>query len=247
VRAVNLIPVDRRVGAGPGLGRSQGGAYALLVLVAVLALLVFVYGKAAHDVTSDNSQTAKLTTEAEQVKSDAGALARYNGLISQSEARTTAAETLIASRFDWAHALHEVGRVLPSGVSIASLAGTMTAGSASPAPAGSGSGSSSSTVSSATPPGSLPTIILTGCGTGQTKVAEMLSRLRLIDGVKEATLSSSTASGTSGGGGGSCPSPNATFSVTVNFEPLPASTSVSSAATNVSNPASSAGSTESSK
>lgn len=245
MRAVNLIPVDRRVGAGPGLGRSQGGAYTLLVLVAVLALLVFVYGKAAHDVTSDNSQTAKLTSEAEQVKSDAGALARYNGLIAQSEARTAAAETLISSRFDWAHALHEVGRVLPSGVSIGSLAGTMTAGAATPAPAA--AGSSSSTVSSATPPGSLPTIILSGCGTGQTKVAEVLTRLRLIDGVKEATLASSTASGTSGSGATSCPGPNATFSVTVSFEPLPASTSVSTDATNVSNPASPAGSTESSK
>ena len=33
VRAVNLIPVDRRVGAGVGLGRSMGGAYALLGIV----------------------------------------------------------------------------------------------------------------------------------------------------------------------------------------------------------------------
>ncbi len=105
MRAVNLIPVDRRVGAGVGLGRSQGGAYAVIGIVILLALMVFLYGKASHQVTSDKSQTAKVTTEAEQAKSDAGALARFNGLISESEARTTAAETLIDTRFDWAHTL----------------------------------------------------------------------------------------------------------------------------------------------
>ena len=59
MRAVNLIPVDRRVGAGVGLGRSQGGAYALLGIVVLLALLVFLYGKATHQVSSDKAQAAK--------------------------------------------------------------------------------------------------------------------------------------------------------------------------------------------
>ena len=125
MRAVNLIPVDRRVGAGVGLGRSKGGAYALLGIVVLLALMVFLYGKASHQVTSDNSQTAKVTTEAEQAKSDAGALARFNGLISESEARTTAAETLVDTRFDWAHTLHELGRVLPKQISLSALTGTI--------------------------------------------------------------------------------------------------------------------------
>lgn len=251
MKAVNLIPVERRVGAGVGLGRSQGGAYVVIALVGLFALLLFVYGKASHDVTSDNAQTAKLTTEAEQARSDAGALARYNGLIAQSEARSAAAVELMDSRFDWAHALHEVGRVLPSQVSISSLNGTVTGTEASKkaaAPSSSSSGSSSSTtstaaaapVTSATPAGSVPTVVLSGCATSQTVVAETLQRMRLIDGVKEAELASSTASTSSGSGSTTCPSPNATFDVTVTFEPLPAG--VPAGTTNVSNPATPAGS-----
>jgi len=254
VKAVNLIPVERRVGAGVGMGRSQGGAYAVIALVGVLALLVFLYGKASHDISSDNSQAAKLTAEAERERSDAGALARYNGLIAASEARTVAAESLIESRFDWAHTLHEVGRVLPVKVSVASLTGTVATtteaskkASSSAAPstsASSGTSSSSATtaassVTSATPPGSVPTVTLTGCASTQSVVAQMLQRMRLIDGVKEATLTSSVSSATNGGGGSTtCPAPSPTFDVTVVFEPLPAS--IPSSATNVSNPASSA-------
>jgi Tfp pilus assembly protein PilN len=260
VKAVNLIPVERRVGASVGLGRSQGGAYAVIALVGLLALLVFVYGKASHQVTSDNAQAAKLTTEAEQVRSDAGALARYNGLIVQSEARTAAAEGLMDSRFDWAHALHEVGRVLPSQVSIATLNGTVGAAEASKkaAPSSSSSSGSSSSgtsssastsVTSATPPGSVPTVVVTGCATSQTVVAEMLQRLRLIEGVKEATLTSSVSAAGSNSGSTTCPSPNPTFTANVTFEPLPAT--IPSSTTNVSNPATpagaSAGSTGSSK
>ena len=249
MKAVNLIPVERRVGAGVGLGRSQGGAYAVIGLVGVLALLVFVYGKANHEISSDNSQAAKVTTEAEQARSDAGALARYNGLIAQSEARTTAAESLMNARFDWAHALHELSRVLPSGVSIASIDGTIAeteaskkaaAPSSSSGSSSSGSASASSAVTSATPPGTVPTVILTGCANSQTVVAETLQRTRLIEGVKEATLTSSvSATGSGSSGSTSCPSPNPTFTVNVTFEPLPAS--IPSSATNVSNPATPAG------
>lgn len=253
MKAVNLIPVERRVGAGVGLGRSQGGAYAVIGIVGVLALLVFVYGKANHEISSDNSQAAKVTTEAEQARSDAGALARYNGLIAQSEARTTAAESLMNARFDWAHALHELSRVLPSGVSIASLDGSIaftetskkaapssSSGSSTSGSSTTGSASGSSAVTSATPPGAVPTVILTGCANSQTVVAETLQRTRLIEGVKEATLTSSvSATGSSSSGSTSCPSPNPTFTVNVTFEPLPAS--IPSSATNVSNPATPAG------
>jgi len=254
VKAVNLIPVERRVGAGVGLGRSQGGAYAVIALVGVLALLLFVYGKASHQVTSDNSQAARLTTEAERARSDAGALARYNTLIAQSEARTAAAEGLMDQRFDWAHALHELGRVLPKQVSISSLSGTIAgaeagkkAASSSPSTSGTGSSgsapsgsapSAASSVTSATPAGTVPTVTLAGCATSQTVVAEMLQRMRLIAGVKEATLTSSVAA-TASGGSTTCPAPNPTFSVDVSFEPLPAS--IPSSTTNVSNPATPAG------
>ncbi len=124
------------------------------------------------------------------------------------EQRVQAVSQLVDSRFDWAHAFHELGRVLPRDVSLASLSGTI--GSTTGAAGGAGKSSSatsaaastSATVASATPPGSVPTFTLSGCATSQTEVALTLDRLRLIDGVSEVTLQSSTKT-TGGGSGGS--------------------------------------------
>ena len=233
MRAVNLIPPERRTGASVGLGRSQGGAYAVLGSVAVLAVLVFVYGSARHQVKDRKAEAAKLSAEAQQVQTNAGALSRYNGLIAQSNARTVAVEQLMDSRFDWAHAIHELGRVLPKQVSIASLTGTVGGEQGTQATPEEGS------VASATPPGSVPTFTLTGCAGSQEVVAQLLERLRLIEGVKEATLGSSVASSSgSSGGSGTCPGTDPTFSVTITFEPLPATTPKTTA--NVSDTAASA-------
>jgi Tfp pilus assembly protein PilN len=219
VRAINLIPAERRTGGSVGLGRSGGGAYVLLGLVAVLALLVFLYSSASRQVKSRNAQAAKITAEAERAQSYAGQLSRYNGLIAESQARTRTVEELMDQRFDWAHAFHELGRVLPKQVSIASLTGTIGAEQGA-----SGKAASTEGGGSATPAGSVPTFTLTGCAGSQTVVAEMLERVRLIDGVKEATLGSSETStngSSSGPGTGACPKSAPTFNATITFEPLP--------------------------
>ncbi len=53
-------------------------------------------------------------------------------------------------------------------------------------------------MSSATPAGSVPTFTLAGCATSQAMVALTLTRLRLIDGVSEVTLQSSTQAAKTG-------------------------------------------------
>lgn len=130
--------------------------------------------------------------------------------------------------------------MLPRDVSLASLSGTI--GSTTGAAGGAGKSSSatsaaastSATVASSTPPGSVPTFTLSGCATSQTEVALTLDRLRLIDGVGEVTLQSSTkttggGSGGSGGGSGSCPGSDPAFAMQIAFEPLPSAAAVSSA------------------
>lgn len=226
MRAVNLIPVEQRGGAAVGLGRSQGGAYAVVVVIAVLAGMAALYGKARHDVASRTAEVAQLQAQTAQAQADAGSLAAYGNLQAMRERRTQAVEEVVDSRFDWAHALHEFGRVLPSGVSISSLAGTIApasgSGSAGAASAAA-SASSGGAGRSATPPGSVPSFTLTGCATSQPLVARTLERLRLMDGVKEVSLESSvTAQSGSAGGAGSCAGGNPSFSMTVSFEPLPA-------------------------
>ncbi len=243
MRAVNLIPLEQRSGRALGGGRSEGAAYAVLGVLAGLAITALLYGQAAHQISSRKAEIATLTARAQQAESQANALAPYAGFVSQQETRVQAVETLLDSRFDWAHAIHEVGRVLPSGTSVSSLTGTIGAAaevvkaspSAAPsaAPGAAGSPSAAGSVSSSTPPGSVPTITLSGCATSQPTVARLLARLRLIDGVSEVQLMSSTSSAAANtpGATGGCPSHDPVYSVQVIFQALPSAAAVTAAAT----------------
>lgn len=259
MRAVNLIPSDDRRGAGGlagiGSGRSQGAAFGVLALLAGLALLALIYGLARHQVSSRRTQLAVVQARINSVQQSTTALSSYTSFIALREQRIQAVDTLVDSRFDWAHAMHELGRVMPSGTSITSLDGTIAgtttlgAASAATAPAASSAASASSTstsstsastsasgasapgasstaVASATPPGSVPTMTLSGCAKSQATVALMLQRLRLIDGASKVTLQSSAKAAKAAGAGaanvatGSCAGA-ASFSATLTFEPLP--------------------------
>jgi hypothetical protein len=231
MRAVNLIPSEQRSGQPVGAGRSQGGAYAVLALVAGLALMAYLYGSAQHQVTSRRAHAAELAAQAQREQSDAERLAPYTSFIALRNERVQDVQTLVESRFDWAHVMHEFGRVLPTQASISSLSGTIGAATATaastPATAASPTAAAASSVSSATPPGSVPSFTLAGCATSQSMVALTLERLRLIDGVKEVTLQSSTAgSGATSSGSGGC---HASFTADVTFNPLPSASAIASA------------------
>jgi Tfp pilus assembly protein PilN len=227
MRAVNLIPRDQRSGASVGAGRSEGAAYAVLALLAVIAGMALLYGKATRAVSSDKAKAAALTAEAQRASAEASTLAPYASFAALSEQREQAVAALVDQRFDWAHAIHEFGRVLTKDVSVSQLNGTIgaTATGAAAAPAAAPApkaASASSSVTSATPSGSVPTFTISGCATSQHVVADTIQRLRLIDGVSEVTLQSSSkgASGSSSSGGApGCSGP--VFQMTVTFDPLP--------------------------
>jgi hypothetical protein len=239
MRAVNLIPKDQRSGNSVGAGRSEGGAYAVLVLLGAVAVLAVLYGKAHRDVSSRKAEAVTITAKATRAQAEASQLAPYTSFVALHQQREQAVAALVNSRFDWAHAFHEFGRVLTGQTEISTLDGaitslaTTTVPSPAAAPAGA-AGASSATpaasvsaatpaagVSSATPAGSVPTFNLTGCATSQQAVALMLERLRLIDGVNTVTLLSSTKSGGSSGAGGGCPANGPSFAVIVAFDALP--------------------------
>ena len=255
MRAFNLIPADERGGGGVGAGKSGGSAFVVLGLLGVLAIFALLYGQASRQISSETSKVATLNAQAQVAQAQAAKLAPYVSFKTLHEQRVQAVDQLVGSRFDWAHAFHELGRVLPPGqVSLTSLTGTIGAstgstsagaataagasgkaaatGAATPAAGSSGAATASSaSVSSATPAGSVPTFTLAGCATSQSMVALTLDRLRLIDGVKEVTLQSSTqaAKGTgssSSGGSGGCA--GATFAMQITFDPLPAASATSS-------------------
>jgi hypothetical protein len=241
MRAVNLIPGEQRGGSSVGAGRSGGAAYAVLALLAGFAVLAFMYGKASHTVSKDQNKANEVSTQAASDKAAAERLAPYTSFVALRKQREETVNTLVDQRFDWAHAMHELGRVLTPQVSITSLTGQVGniegAGSASKSSSSSASSSTSSapktaTVSSATPAGAVPTFLLAGCARSQKEVAEMLQRLRLIDGVSEVTLQSSTKGSSAGAGstGGGCPPDAPVFSVSIAFEPLPSASQAAAAA-----------------
>jgi Tfp pilus assembly protein PilN len=254
MRAFNLIPADERGGAGLSAGKSGGSAFVVLGLLGVLAIFALLYGQASRQISSQTAKIATLNTQAQAAQAQAARLTPYVDFMTMHEQRVQAVDQLVDSRFDWAHAFHELGRVLPPGqVSLTSLTGTIgsgtgstsagadtAAGASSKAAAATGAttpaaGSSSaatassSSVSSATPAGSVPTFTLAGCARSQAMVALTITRLRLIDGVSEVTLQSSVQAAKMGGGSGGCT--GATFAMQITFDPLPAASATSSSST----------------
>jgi hypothetical protein len=217
----------------------------VLALLAGLAVLALIYGLARHQVSSRRTQLATVAASAQRVQESTTALSSYTSFESLREQRIKAVDELVDSRFDWAHAVHELGRVMPSGTSVSTLTGaigsattaagvpaaaaaatTSTTASATPSAPGS-SAAGASSVSSATPPGSVPTVTLAGCATSQAKVALTLERLRLIDGVSKVALQSSakpTGGAGSAAGSSGC-ADGAAFSVQLTFQALPAASS----------------------
>jgi Tfp pilus assembly protein PilN len=223
MRAVNLIPSEQRSG-GSVAGRSDGAAFVVLGLLGGLVILASLYGISRHQVASRQSQAAALTAQVQQVQARAQQLAPYASFMAMREQRLTAVSELVGDRFDWAHTLHELGRVLPYTASLTSIQGTIgttstTAASAASTTAAKGA---SAPVASATPAGTTPTITVAGCATSQSEVAQTLVRLHLMDGVSNVTLQSSTKSNSGGGASsGGCPSEDPAFTAQVTFQPLP--------------------------
>ncbi len=233
MKAVNLIPGEQRQGAG-GLsdltGRSGGAALILLGAIVGLAVMIVMYGGAHHSISSQTGEVAQIKAETSAVETRTGRLTPYTNFVTMADQRTETVAQLVQARFDWSHALRELGRVLPAGTSLSALHGTVGAAGTTPSAAAAGA-----TPVSSTPPGSTPIFTLTGCATSQSVVAQALQRLRLMDGSNEVQLQSSTkaetggASGAGGGSGasGSCSGSDPSFTTQVTFVGLPAAPATS--------------------
>jgi Tfp pilus assembly protein PilN len=229
MRAVNLVPAEQRQTGFDLAGRSGGVAPMIVVLLIGLAVLALMYGSAKHGEAKSKSELATVNAEVSAEKAKAGQLAPYTSFIAMANERVQDISGLVEARFDWSHAFHELGRVLPRDASLTSLHGQVdgSSGSASsPSPA---SATAASAPTSATPPGSTPTFTISGCTSSQSEVALTLQRLRLIDGVTDVELQSSTKAAPAVGGssgsrtstGGACASGGAMFSATITFTGLP--------------------------
>jgi hypothetical protein len=249
MRAVNLIPSSERRGGGGGYGRSGGAAYVLIGLFCGIALLTLAFALAHRQIGSRKAQAETLTVQSEQAQAQAASLSGYTNFIAMHDQREQALVQLAGSRLDWGHAMHEIGRVLPLDVSLTSITGTIVAGTApvaatpaatTPTPATTPAAASVSSATSATPPGSIPTIVLDGCTTSQSEVALTMQRLALADGVTNVALNTSAGAATDTGTASSSSSSSASsgasycpfnFAITLTYAGLPAVSTTTASAT----------------
>lgn len=193
MKAVNLIPADAPRGERVALGfAASGSGIGAYVVIAVLALVVLMAGAAAltnKQLSDKRTQVATVERDAAAAEAKAAALKPYTEFAALRRARVETIGGLLSGRFDWAHSMREVARVVPGDVALVSMVGsvspTATVGG------GGGGGSLRSALAA-------PAIDLVGCAKSQAHVARLLARLRSIDGTQRVTLGSSEKSESAG-------------------------------------------------
>jgi len=187
VRSINLIPAEQRRGAGGLAGRAGGASYVVVGALAVFVLMGVFYAIAIGQASSRKHDLAQVTAQTNNTQVRAAALDPYVQFATIRQQRQQAITALATSRFDWADAMDQIARSLPTDVTLATLVGTGGPGAANslatPAP-----------VTPAAPAGlsATPAVTLTGCATTHSEVATVLVDLNRVAGVAGVSLTSST-------------------------------------------------------
>jgi Tfp pilus assembly protein PilN len=225
LRAVNLIPADARRG-GAGAGALRGPGYIVLGVLGLALVLVTIYVLTSNTVSERKVKLASLQQQVAQEQAVAASLSSYTQFERLAQARAETVREIAGSRFDWHAVLSDLSKVVPANTSLQSLLATVAPGAAVSGPGGSTSASGLRGDVSA------PAFELTGCTHTQDQVAQLMSRLRLINGVTRVTLSNSVKQDTGSGLGAAvaksgsnvtagCGQNTPTFDLIVFFEPLP--------------------------
>lgn len=212
MNAVNLIPGDARTRGG-GLNVSAP-TLALMGGLVVALIAAILYVTAANAVATRKSELTQVSAGVAGWTAAANSYTSFVSLAKQRTLQLADVRQLASSRFPWSQLLGQIGGLLPSEAALSSLTATST--------------SSTSASSGAT----VPSVQLAGCAASQSVVAQTMVQLRLVKGVSEVTLSSSTesgaASGTSGSSstGGGCTFP-VVFQLSLTFTPSTAAATAS--------------------
>jgi Tfp pilus assembly protein PilN len=203
MKAVNLIPADERRSAGAGSGLAS---YILLVVLALVVAGGVAFTLVNRNVSDRRKELADVQSRVQTANNEAQALKAYTAFTTVREQRSETVRSLATSRFDWAHALHEVARTIPSDAWLTAMRASVT-------PSTSVEGGVADPLRSAV---EAPAIEIVGCTTSQDKVAGVISSLRRADGVQRISLSSSErldagAAAAGSGSGGDCRNGNTRF------------------------------------
>lgn len=220
MKAVNLIPREARGGRSPKAGAATLavhvpqalGAYVLLAALTIGVLMAGAWAMTGRQLSDDRADLARTEQVAQAAEAKVVSLRPYTAFAALSSARVQTLSGLIDGRFDWSSGLREVARVIPRDVDLLSLVGTT-----SPTSSVQGAGAGGS-LRSALP---VPAIDLIGCAKSQSRVAELLARLRSIDGVQRVSLASSEKSDSTSSSDSDCRASSRMpqFQVTIFFRP----------------------------
>jgi len=196
MRAVNLLTPDLR-SAPKGKGSSgqavmeAPGGIGAIVLLGALALCVAAlagYVLSNNVVKDRKAQLAQLSAEADATVAKAATLKPYADFQTLAQERAGTVQALASARFDWEQALRDLSRAMPKEVYLSSLDGTVGGGT------GGGGSSLRGAIQS-------PAIELKGCTKSQPAVADLMSRMRNVQGVTRVSLAKSDKdAGASAGG-----------------------------------------------
>jgi Tfp pilus assembly protein PilN len=185
MKAVNLIPQDaRRGGVAPSLGR-LGASHMVLALLLIAVGYVTFYVLTNNTISQRRAQVASLNQQVTRIQAQVARLNRYEKFEKLAQARAQTVREIASSRFDWHSTLSDLSKVVPANTTLQSLTATA---SPTTGTAGGATGSSGGIRGAI----DAPAFELKGCTGSQDEVAQLMSRLRLINGVSRVTLAQST-------------------------------------------------------
>jgi Tfp pilus assembly protein PilN len=208
MKRMNLLPQEERAKAS----RERGLLWAILILVALVAVLGLVYFKYKSDVGGKQEELTSIETETRAVEAQIAELSPYAALQYQRESMTETASGIWSSSVPFSIMLQELSLVIPENVRLQTLTAkvppAMLPGAAAleavPAAAGA------------------VDVTFTGQTEDHTDVAEFMTRLGLIPQLMGITLTSSTEATSTTTTTTSSSSPAATyttFTVTAQLRP----------------------------
>jgi Tfp pilus assembly protein PilN len=202
MKAVNLVPreAQRSFGAVRSLGAGTSGLFGVL---AIAVAMVATYVVLSNTLTTKRSELATVNAQQATAAQQVSSLKRYDDLAKARTALLDRVRSLADGRYDWPQALGRVARAIPGDTtSLTALSGN----AAADATAG-------------------PTFKLTGCTTSHDRLADVIDRLRAVQGVTAVSLQSAKLADAAGA---DCPHPEQ-FQLTLSLK-APASATAATAA-----------------
>lgn len=224
MRPVNLIPMDQRRGESAPV-RTGPVAYIVVGFLAAVLVAVIAVVMLGNSIDDKKSEVASLEAQAAETQARSQALSPYVSFQQLRDARVETIGSLARSRFDWERVIREVTRLIPKGVWLKNMTGTVAPDVQIENSAG--------IPLRASVPG--PALELAGCARSQTDIARLIASINDVDGVTRVTAvngikpndptadsGGAPAEGGAEGAGGddTCPSPTPSFQLVAAFDEI---------------------------